>query len=74
VRVLSAEEAPRPLPPTGATSLVVASSDIEAATRYCFDVSIAVTGAGSGTAESQALAPSEPACIRGATADGVRTE
>jgi len=74
VRVLSAEEAPRPLPPTGATSLVVTSSDIEAATRYCFDVSIAVTGAGSGGAESQALAPSEPACIRGATADGVRTE
>jgi hypothetical protein len=74
VRVLSAEEAPRPLPPTGATTLVVASSDIEAATRYCFDVSIAATGTGNGGAESQALAPSEPACIRGATADGVRTE
>jgi hypothetical protein len=54
--------------------LVVASSDIEAATRYCFDVSVAATGTGNGGAESQALAPSEPACIRGATADGVRTE
>jgi hypothetical protein len=73
VRVLSADEAPRPLPPTAATTLAVASTDIEAATGYCFDVSIAATGAGSGGAESQALAPSEPACIRGATADAVRT-
>jgi Protein kinase domain len=74
VRVLSADEAPRPLPPTGATTLVVASSDIEAAGGYCFDVSIAATGAGSGGAEAQAPAPSVPACIRGATADSVCTE
>ncbi len=74
VRVLSADEVPRPLPPTAATTLVVGSSDIETATGYCFDVSIAATGAGGGGGESQAPAPSEPACIRGATADAVRTE
>jgi hypothetical protein len=74
VRVLSADEAPRPLPPTAATTLVVASTDIEAATGYCFDVLIAATGAGGGGGESQTLAPSEPACIRGATADGVRSD
>ncbi|MGH9111797.1 MAG: hypothetical protein ACRDZN_05800, partial [Acidimicrobiales bacterium] len=73
VRVLSADEAPRPLPPTAATTMVVASADIEATTGYCFDVSITAAAAGSGGGDPPAPAPSAPACIRGATADSVRT-